>query len=165
MANLSHLLWFLIYATNGCPSHFKHCKPIDILGIGQSITFESKTALIGDAAHSIHPMAGQGMNMGFNDAAHLANTVIKNMRTGNDFGCPQALDDYESQAKIMNYTTAVSMEGIKKLYEATSFEPFNIVRNVGASLIHQVDPLKSLLQQQASNHPLSPKKYEWENTY
>ena len=45
-----------------------------------------RIALIGDAAHSNHPMAGQGMNMGINDAAILANCIIKNSRTGNDIG-------------------------------------------------------------------------------
>lgn len=95
-----------------------------------------KVALIGDAAHSIHPLAGQGMNMGMNDAILLANCIIKNIRTGNDIGSPQALNDYESQAKLMNYVTSLGIEGVKKLYESTAFEPFNVVRNMGASLLN-----------------------------
>ena len=53
-------------------------------------------ALIGDAAHSIHPHAGQGVNMGFNDAVTLANIVIKNKRVGHNIGDLMSLQEYEN---------------------------------------------------------------------
>jgi 2-octaprenylphenol hydroxylase len=50
--------------------------------------------LIGDAAHSIHPQAGQGLNMGLLDAVYLANCIIKNARTGNNIGELISLQEY-----------------------------------------------------------------------
>lgn len=63
-------------------------------------------------------MAGQGMNMGINDAALLANCIIKNSRTGNDIGSPFALEEYEASAKVMNYATGLAMETVKRAYES-----------------------------------------------
>lgn len=63
------------------------------------------------------------MNMGINDAAMLANCIIKNSRTGNDIGLQQSLSEYESQAKVMNYSTSIAMEVIKNTYENKTISP------------------------------------------
>ena len=75
------------------------------------------------------------MNVGINDAAILANCIIRGLKTGNDIGSPQTLDEYETHAKLMNYSTSFGIEGIKKLYETNRFETFNLIRNMGASAI------------------------------
>lgn len=86
-----------------------------------------RLALIGDAAHSIHPMAGLGVNSGILDSVMLANNIILNKKTGNDIGEALSLSGYESNSKAMNYGNSIAMEGIKKLFEVDS-SPLNILR-------------------------------------
>ncbi|CAD8051982.1 unnamed protein product [Paramecium sonneborni] len=119
---------------------------------------QKRIALIGDAAHSNHPMAGQGMNMGINDAALLANCIIKNSRSGNDIGLEQSLQEYESQAKLMNYTTSIAMELIKNTYENKTISP---LRQLGTKIVNNLDPLKQIMIQYGSKHPLGPSEFEW----
>ncbi|KAL4430101.1 hypothetical protein ABPG74_013548 [Tetrahymena malaccensis] len=122
---------------------------------------DQNVALIGDAAHSIHPHAGQGVNMGFNDAVTLANIVIKNKRVGHNIGDIISLQEYENQAKLFNYANAISMELIKKMYELPG--PFAFIRNVGANIINNNSFLKENFMKVASHHPLAPSSYEWES--
>ena len=75
---------------------------------------KQRIALIGDAAHTIHPMAGLGVNSGIMDSILLANNVIKNMKAGHDIGDMLALGEYESKAKAFNYSNSLAMEGIKQ---------------------------------------------------
>ncbi|CAD8043737.1 unnamed protein product [Paramecium primaurelia] len=103
-------------------------------------------------------MAGQGMNMGINDAALLANCIIKNSRSGNDIGLEQSLEEYESQAKLMNYTTSIAMELIKNTYENKTISP---LRQLGAKVINNLDPIKQIMIQYGSKHPLGPSQFEW----
>jgi 2-octaprenylphenol hydroxylase len=77
---------------------------------------ESRIALIGDAAHTIHPMAGLGVNSGIMDSMLLANNIIRNIKTGNDIGDLIALGNYEAKAKIFNYSNSLAMEAIKKTF-------------------------------------------------
>ena len=72
--------------------------------------------MIGDAAHSIHPMAGLGVNAGIADSVFLANNIIQNLKTGNDIGEPLALSPYESNSKALNYGNSVGMEAIKNAF-------------------------------------------------
>jgi 2-octaprenylphenol hydroxylase len=81
----------------------------------QSSTYtRERIALIGDAAHTIHPMAGLGVNSGIMDSMFLANNIIRNVKTGNDIGDLIALGNYEAKAKVFNYTNSLAMEAIKK---------------------------------------------------
>jgi 2-polyprenyl-6-methoxyphenol hydroxylase-like FAD-dependent oxidoreductase len=68
---------------------------------------------LGDAAHSVHPLAGQGLNLGLNDVAVLANCILKNKKAGHDFGRLSYLEEYESNAKLYNYQMATGLEFIK----------------------------------------------------
>ena len=102
------------------------------------------------------------MNMGMNDAAILANTIIRNLRAGNDIGCAQALDEYESASKLMNYTTSLGMEAIKRIYESNDYAGFVGLRNMGASIINNCDPIKKALQSHAAQHFLAPNELQWE---
>lgn len=75
-----------------------------------------RIALVGDAAHTIHPMAGLGVNAGIMDTILLSNNVVKNLRSGHDIGDAIALADYEARAKAFNYANSLGMEGIKKTF-------------------------------------------------
>lgn len=75
-----------------------------------------RIALVGDAAHSIHPMAGLGVNSGIIDSVLLANNIIENKKTGNDIGEHMALGTFESKSKASNYSNSLAMEAIKKTF-------------------------------------------------
>lgn len=77
--------------------------------------------------------------MGVNDAVILANTIIKNAKSGHDIGALQSLIEFESKAKLMNYTTSFAMEFIKKFYETDSL---SFLRDFGNKVINNVEPLK-----------------------
>ena len=62
-----------------------------------------RVALIGDAAHIIHPMAGQGLNLGIHDANLLTNTIQSNIISAKDIGLSTSLLSYQIQAKLANY--------------------------------------------------------------
>ena len=72
--------------------------------------------MVGDAAHSIHPMAGLGVNSGLIDAVLLANNIIQNKKTGNDIGEAIALSGFETKSKALNYGNSVAMEAIKSTF-------------------------------------------------
>ena len=64
----------------------------------------NRMALIGDAAHRVHPLAGQGLNIGITDAAHLANAILKAKKSGSDIGNhPLTLKSYDQNAKLNSY--------------------------------------------------------------
>ena len=81
-----------------------------------SLYTSQRLALIGDAAHSIHPMAGLGVNAGISDSAFLANNIILNKKAGNDIGERIALSKFESQSKALNYSNSIAMECLKKSF-------------------------------------------------
>lgn len=68
-----------------------------------------RLALVGDAAHSIHPMAGLGVNSGILDSILLANCVISNKKCGNDIGEALSLSSFQSKSKAMNYGNSIAM--------------------------------------------------------
>jgi 2-polyprenyl-6-methoxyphenol hydroxylase-like FAD-dependent oxidoreductase len=84
------------------------------------------------------------MNMGMNDAALLANNVLLNAKSGNDIGSLQALNGYESQAKLMNYSTSMGNEVIMKVYQINALTP---LRNMGVTFMNNFDLFKSLAVQ------------------
>lgn len=84
-----------------------------------------RAALVGDAAHVIHPLAGQGVNLGFQDAAVLANVVIDAKRRGRDIGGRLALRRYERARRGDNLLMEWSMEGFHQLF---TYSPPSLVR-------------------------------------
>lgn len=101
---------------------------------------DEKVALIGDAAHSIHPMAGQGLNLGLLDANILANVVIKSLQQGAFLGDWTKLMEYEALAKRNNYLMQSNIEFLKLAYGLRT-TPFSALRNLGVEIINQT-PLK-----------------------
>ncbi|KRX05739.1 hypothetical protein PPERSA_09879 [Pseudocohnilembus persalinus] len=118
-------------------------------------------ALAGDAAHSISPQAGQGLNNGFNDVIGLANNIIQNVRSGVNIGQEISLKQYETDAKSWNYYTAMQMEVLNGLY-LNKQQQFSWVRNLGANLINNISPLKNTFIKSAETNPFAQTKYLWE---
>ncbi len=104
-----------------------------------------RIALIGDAAHSVHPLAGQGVNLGFTDAAMLAQIL---QQASHDIGSLRVLRRYERARKIENVVMKRALEGFRGVFGST-FRPVVKLRNSGLDFANQSGPLKRLLIRQA----------------
>ncbi|GAB2788066.1 2-octaprenyl-3-methyl-6-methoxy-1,4-benzoquinol hydroxylase [Halomonas shantousis] len=109
---------------------------------------EPGLALVGDAAHSIHPLAGQGVNLGFMDAAVLGEELIRAYRRGAAGGDERILSRYARRRRGDNASMLALMDGFRLLF-GSSQPALRLVRNLGLSGVNRVDPLKRLLVRQA----------------
>ena len=102
-----------------------------------------RVALIGDAAHVVHPLAGQGMNLGFADVdALLRVTAARGVQR--DRGDPRVLSGYARQRKEDIFVMQLATDGLQRLF-AADFEPLRIARNIGLNLVNSLPPLKRRL--------------------
>jgi len=110
---------------------------------------KDRVALIGDAAHSIHPLAGQGVNLGFKDAEQLAQRVSLAAKTSIDkVGAFAMLRRYERARKADNHMTQKAMTALNWIYSQPSL-PMTMIRNLGVSLLQQSPSIKRRLAKQA----------------
>jgi len=105
----------------------------------------SRLAIIGDAAHTVHPLAGQGVNLGFADAATLATIIIESIQSGQDIGSLIVLKNFQDQRMTSNLVMMTGIEGLKRLFDS-SFMPFTVARNVGLSITNALTPIKQQIQ-------------------
>jgi 2-octaprenylphenol hydroxylase len=103
-----------------------------------------RLALVGDAAHTIHPLAGQGVNLGLADAATLAQVLLEARQAREDLGDMKVLRRYERWRKADNLTMMAAMDGFKRLF-SNDLLPLRWARNLGLNLTNGVLPLKNLL--------------------
>jgi 2-octaprenylphenol hydroxylase len=108
----------------------------------------SRVALVGDAAHTIHPLAGQGVNLGFLDAAALAEVVLAARGRGEDAGALPVLRRYERWRKGHNLLVQGAMDGFRLLF-GTDLSPVRLVRNLGLRLTDGAMPVKRLIMRRA----------------
>lgn len=109
---------------------------------------QPRIALIGDAAHTIHPLAGLGVNLGFGDAQRLASAIRQSWQAGKDIGEYRHLRQFERERKAEAVKLLVAMEGLKQLFSGN--HPIKkLVRGVGLSLTHHNALMKTLLIEQA----------------
>jgi len=105
-------------------------------------------ALVADAAHTIHPLAGQGINLGLLDVDALAREVLRGHRAGVGPGHPALLRRYQRQRKGENLLMMSAMDGFKRLFEQRS-PPLRWMRNTGMRAVDQLPPLKQRLMRHA----------------
>mmetsp|Transcript_45323 Transcript_45323/g.114102 ORF Transcript_45323/g.114102 Transcript_45323/m.114102 type:complete len:528 (-) Transcript_45323:107-1690(-) len=110
-------------------------------------------ALIGDAAHQIHPLAGQGANLGFQDAELLASTIERAVATGHSPGNLTLLREYERERKLANLAALATVDTIKYTFES-QFGPFVAARNAALSFVNAASPLKRLFARAAQHGTL-----------
>ncbi len=105
-------------------------------------------ALVGDAAHMIHPLAGQGVNIGLLDAAALAQVLVAAQAEGKDFGALKVLKDYESMRRRDNLTMMTAMDLFYRVFSNASV-PLKLLRNVGLSLAQRLYPARLAVMRHA----------------
>lgn len=105
-------------------------------------------ALVADAAHTIHPLAGQGINLGLQDVAVLAAEILAGQRNGVHPGQLDLLQRYQRQRKGENLMMMTAMDGFKRLFEQQSL-PLRWLRNAGMRRIDTLPPLKQKLMRNA----------------
>ena len=109
---------------------------------------DRRLALIGDAAHAIHPIAGQGLNLGFRDAAALAQVLVEGARLGLDLGDRQLLDRYQRWRSLDALSVAVATDSLTRIYGIPG-RTASAVRRFGMGLIDRVSPIKNRLMSEA----------------
>jgi 2-octaprenyl-6-methoxyphenol hydroxylase len=103
-----------------------------------------RLALIGDAAHVIHPLAGQGLNLGLKDVAALAETLVDAMRLGLDHGAPDVLARYQQWRRFDTALMAAVTDNLNRLF-SNDVAPVRVVRDIGLGLVDRMAPIKDAL--------------------
>lgn len=107
-----------------------------------------RLALVGDAAHTIHPLAGQGVNLGLADMASLVQVLIEAQQQQRDIGSEKILRRYERWRRADNRSMLLAMDGFKRLF-STDQSLLRWARNLGLNLTDRSLPIKRLIMQQA----------------
>lgn len=142
-----------------CARAFEHrLGALDILNPVQSFPLRQlhavdyvlpQLALIGDAAHTIHPLAGQGVNLGLADAKSLAAVVRRALAQGRDYASLQTLSRYQRERKPLNLGMMLGMEGFKRLFGSNELA-LRWLRNNGLALVDGLGPIKQTIARYAT---------------
>ena len=108
----------------------------------------NRLALVGDAAHGIHPIAGQGVNVGFRDVATLVEVLVEGKRLGLDLGDPQLLARYERWRSLDTFMVAAATDGLTRLFGIPG-RTASAVRRFGLSAVQAIPPLKERFMAEA----------------
>ncbi|THH28834.1 hypothetical protein EUX98_g5352 [Antrodiella citrinella] len=127
------------------PLRFSHADTY--IGEGQG----SRTVLIGDAAHTTHPLAGQGLNLGLADAEALAHCIHDSLSRGGDIGSYTSLMSYSRARYFENHKMLAAVDKLHKLYSTTA-DPVVWARSVGLEVLNELDTLKAAFMVSAGSH-------------
>ncbi|TPG41229.1 ubiquinone biosynthesis protein UbiH [Sphingomonas koreensis] len=107
-----------------------------------------RLALVGDAAHGIHPIAGQGLNLGFRDVATLVQVLVEGKRLGLDLGDPQVLAHYQRWRGLDTLMVAAATDGLTRLFGIPG-QAASAIRRFGISAVDRIPPLKERFMAEA----------------
>ena len=110
--------------------------------------YAPRIALIGDAAHGVHPVAGQGLNMGLKDAAALAEVLTDAARLGEDIGSETVLERYARWRRFDNAALAAGFDAFVRLF-SNDIGPVRLVRNLGMAAVNRIAPLRRAFMHEA----------------
>lgn len=108
-----------------------------------------RVALLGDAARTIHPLAGQGLNLGLRDAAALAEGAAAQLALGLDPGAPDTLDAYQRARRFDGTLMAAATDGLNRLFSTENL-PVRLLRDLGLGLVDRMPRLKDIVIRDAA---------------
>src|SRR5690606_21105491 len=114
-----------------------------------------RRALIGDAAHGVHPIAGQGLNLGLRDVAALAECVVEARRRGEDIGSDLVLERYQGWRRFDATLLAAGMDGVNRLF-SNGNPVLRLARGLGMGAVQAVPALRRGFMRQAAGLSLDP---------
>jgi len=109
---------------------------------------DTRLALVGDAAHAIHPIAGQGVNLGFRDVAALIEVIVEGMRLGLEPGDAQLLARYQRWRSLDTLSVTIAMDGLVRLFDVPG-KTVSAVRRFGLAAVQKMGPLKNRFMAEA----------------
>ena len=107
-----------------------------------------RLALIGDAAHGIHPIAGQGLNLGLRDVAAAAEVVVDAARLGLDIGALDVLERYQRWRRFDNVALSLLMDGLNRLF-SNDVGPVRLARDLGLGIVNRIGPARRFFMRHA----------------
>jgi len=107
-----------------------------------------RMALVAEAAHGIHPIAGQGLNMGFRDIAALTELIVKARKAGEDIGDNRILEAYQKSRRFDNMLMAGATDSLNRLF-GTDLAPVQFVRQAGLKAVQKITPARRFFMKQA----------------
>lgn len=120
--------------------------PLSVLNAARYVA--PRLALAGDAAHAIHPIAGQGLNLGVRDVAALAEVVVEARRLGLDIGSEAVLQRYERWRRFDSLTLVAVTDGLNRLF-SNDVAPLRWARDLGLGAVNRLPPLRRLFMRHA----------------
>jgi 2-octaprenyl-6-methoxyphenol hydroxylase len=107
-----------------------------------------RLALVGDAAHAMHPIAGQGLNLGIRGVAALAEALVDAARLGLDIGAPSVLERYQRWRRVDAVTLLAATDGLNRLF-SNDVAPVRLARDLGLAAVNELPPLKRFFMRHA----------------
>ncbi|KAI6126031.1 hypothetical protein EDD16DRAFT_1825753 [Pisolithus croceorrhizus] len=135
------------------PLKFNHAE--SYLGEGAG----NRTVLVGDAAHTIHPLAGQGLNLGLGDVRSLVQCIVQSVAHGGDIGSYTSLRPYAAERYFSNHKVMSAVDKLHKLYSST-WDPVVWARSIGLEVINELDSVKAALMMDAGAG--NPERSQWD---
>lgn len=118
------------------------------LGIARAFV-KPRIALVGDAAHRLHPLAGLGLNLGLRDVAALGEVIVEAARRGEDIGSIAVLERYQRWRRFDTIEVAIATEGLNRLF-SNDLGPLRLIRDLGLGVVDRIAPLKRLFVREAA---------------
>ncbi|GBG81836.1 hypothetical protein CBR_g34017 [Chara braunii] len=107
-----------------------------------------RMALVGDAAHTVHPLAGQGVNLGFLDAAALARVIGNGIKDGREIGDLLLLEEYQAERQKENLRMIAALHALQRVF-CTQNWPLPLLRNIGLDAVQILTPVKNRIMSYA----------------
>jgi len=137
------------------PLRYNHTE--SYIGHGQG----TRTVLVGDAAHTVHPLAGQGLNLGLADVECLARCIRASLLSGGDIGSYTALLPYGQERYLANHTVMSAIDKLHKLY-SSDMEPIVWARSVGVEVLNELDSVKAAIMTIAGAQTTPARNFAWD---